>query len=108
MNIHIFCQLLFDTVYGIIYCDGEGRKKMNILLKKQPVKYLKRADPKTREKLQNALRKLAELDGDIVKLEGTKNRYRYKIPHYRIIFEWEKGSINIIVIEINARTNIKY
>ncbi len=34
--------------------------------------------------------------------------YRFKIAHYRILFEWVKGEIVITVIEINTRTNIKY
>ena len=46
--------------------------------------------------------------GDIVPLKGYANRYRYKILHYRITFEWVKGEIVITVIEINTRTNIKY
>lgn len=36
------------------------------------------------------------------------NRYRFKIEKYRIIFEWVKGIVTIVVIEINTRTNIKY
>ena len=55
-----------------------------------------------------ALEELAELRGDIVPLAGKKNLFRYKIPQYRIIFEWVKGEIVITVIEINTRTNIKY
>lgn len=81
---------------------------MEIRLKKQPQKYLARADEKTREKLYKALDEIAELKGDIVRIEGQKNMYRYKIPHYRILFEWVKGEIVITVIEINTRTNIKY
>jgi mRNA-degrading endonuclease RelE of RelBE toxin-antitoxin system len=48
------------------------------------------------------------MEGDIKPLHGVKNGYRYKIAHYRIIFEWIKGDILITVIEINTRTNIKY
>ena len=81
---------------------------MEIRLKKQPQKYLAGADEITRKKLYKALDQLSRLEGDIVRLSGTRNRYRYKIPHYRIIFEWEKGEIIITVLEINTRTNIKY
>ncbi len=81
---------------------------MEILLEKQPQKYLKSVDTKTRDKLNKALNRLARLEGDIVPLSGYKNRYRYKIAHFRIIFEWRKGEIVIKVIEINTRTNIKY
>ena len=81
---------------------------MQIVLKKQAQKYLDSVDSNTRHKLKQALNELAELRGDIVPIKGTKNRYRYKIQHYRILFEWEKGTIIITVIEINTRTNIKY
>ncbi len=81
---------------------------MEIVLKKQPRKYLEGADEPTRKKLYKALDKLSRLEGDIVPLAGTKNRYRFKIAHYQIVFEWEKGQIVITVIEINTRSNIKY
>lgn len=81
---------------------------MEIKLKKQPQKYLKSVDENTRKKLYKALDELSRLEGDIVPLSGQKNRYRYKIAHYRITFEWIKGQIVITVIEINTRTNIKY
>lgn len=81
---------------------------MKILLKKQPQKYLARLDEPTRRKLIRALDSLSRLEGDIVPLQGHPGRYRFKIAHYRIIFEWIKGDLVITVIEINTRTNIKY
>jgi mRNA-degrading endonuclease RelE of RelBE toxin-antitoxin system len=81
---------------------------VEIKLKKQPQKYLSGVDEATRKKLYKALDQLSVLEGDIVPLAGQKNRYRYKIPHYRIIFEWVKGELVILVLEINTRTNIKY
>lgn len=81
---------------------------MEIRLKKQPQKYLASVDEPTREKLYKVLDQLSRLEGDIVPLSGQKNRYRYKIAHYRITFEWVRGEIVITVIEINTRTNIKY
>ncbi len=81
---------------------------MEIRLSKQAQKYLDNADKNTRKKLNKALDRLSNLDGNIVPLKGTPNRYRYKIEHYRIIFERKKGELIIIVIEINTRTNIKY
>ena len=81
---------------------------MEIRLKKQPQKYLRSVDENTRRKLYKALDELSRLEGDIVPLAGQKNRYRYKIAHYRITFEWIKGEIVITVIELNTRTNIKY
>ena len=81
---------------------------MELLLKSQPKKYLASVDKKTRKKLENALDKLSRLEGDIVPLSGMKNMYRFKIDHYRIIFELIAGEIVITVIEIDTRTNIKY
>lgn len=81
---------------------------MEIKLKKQAQKYLDSADENTRRKLYKALDRLSRMEGNIVKLSGTKNRYRYKIDHYRILFEWNKGDLIIVVVEINTRTNIKY
>ena len=81
---------------------------MEIRLAKQPQKYLSCVDRNTRRKLDKALDQLSRLEGNIVPLGGQKNRYRYKIDHYRIIFEWVHGEIVITVIEINTRTNIKY
>lgn len=81
---------------------------MEIRLKKQPQKYLAGVDPATRNKLLKALDQLSRLEGDIVRLSGASNRYRYKIAHYRIVFERHKGELIITVIEINTRTNIKY
>lgn len=81
---------------------------MKIKLKKQPQKYLSSVDEPTRKKLYKALDQLLNLKADIVPLAGQKNRYRYKISHYRITFEWYKDELYIVVIEINTRTNIKY
>lgn len=81
---------------------------MEIRLKKQPQKYLASVDEKTRKKLYKALDQLSRLEGNIVRLGGYKSRYRYKIDHYRIVFDWVQGEIVIVVVEINTRTNIKY
>lgn len=81
---------------------------MELRLKKQPQKYLASVDERTRKKLWAALEEIKTFSGNIDKLKGFQNRYRYKMDHYRIIFEWVKGEIVIIVVEINTRTNIKY
>ncbi len=82
--------------------------QVEIRLKKQPQKYLASVPEATRQKLYHALDQISRFEGNIVRLAGTKDRYRYKIEHYRILFEWIKGEIVITVIEINTRTNIKY
>lgn len=80
---------------------------MEIRLKKQPQKYLASVDANTREKLDNALEKLKDLDGDIVCINQKKRLFRFKIEHYRIIFCYTGGEI-IVVETIDTRTNIKY
>ena len=80
---------------------------MEVILKKQPQKYLEACDAKTREKLYRALDRLKELEGDIVRLAGKDYLYRCKIEHFRIIFEYRGGEL-IIVETIDTRTNIKY
>ena len=81
---------------------------MRLKLKKQPQKYLASVDANTRRKLYKALEQLARLEGDIVPLAGLKNLYRFKISHYRILFERIKGELVFTVVEINTRTNIHY
>ncbi len=81
---------------------------MELKLKKRAQKYLASVDENTRSKLMKALDQVSRMEGDIKSLHGQPNRYRYKIAHYRILFEWVKGDIIITVVEINTRTNIKY
>ena len=81
---------------------------MELRLSKQARKYLDSVDKATRRKLEKALEQVRTLQGDIRPLKGRPNQFRYKIQHYRIIFEWVRGEIIIKVIEINTRTNIKY
>ncbi|MDY5510093.1 type II toxin-antitoxin system RelE family toxin [Dysosmobacter sp.] len=81
---------------------------MELRLQKQPIKYLESVDQPTRNKLYRALDKLKNLDGDIVKLKGYDNLYRFKIQHYRILFSVDREGNIIIVSAINTRTNTKY
>lgn len=81
---------------------------MELKLKKQPQKYLASVDEATRKKLYKALEQIARLEGNIVRLAGHKHRYRYKLEHFRITFDWIKGEIIITVVEINTRSNINY
>lgn len=85
-----------------------GNEPKHIFLEKQPEKYLRKAPENIRIRLRHALDQIAVFQGNIVKLAGKDNLYRYKMPKYRIIFRYENGSIEIVVIEINTRTNIKY
>ena len=81
---------------------------MKIRLQKQPQKYLASVDAPTRAKLYKALDEVSNLEGDIKRLKGYDNLYRYKIAHYRILFSIDLNGDIIIVSTINTRTNIKY
>ena len=81
---------------------------MELRFEKQPLKYLACVDQPTRDKLYRALEKLKELDGDIKRLRGYENLYRFKINHDRILFSIDRDGAIIIVSAINTRTNTKY
>ena len=81
---------------------------MQIVLKKQPQKYLASVDVPTRNKLSKALDQVSRLEGDIKPIKGRDNFYRYKITHYRILFSIDAEGNIIVVSTINTRTNIKY
>jgi mRNA-degrading endonuclease RelE of RelBE toxin-antitoxin system len=96
-------------IYAIIYAykGVEQMKRSTVRLKKQPQRYLSKANSGAYARLRKALDDLEEWKGDIVKLKNS-DYYRLKIPHYRIIFTYD-GEINIIYIEeINTRSNISY
>ena len=83
-------------------------KPVEIRLLKQPQKYLASVGVKTRNKLYKALEHLKTLDGDIIRLKGCDNLYRFKIEYYRILFSIDSYGYIIIVSAIDTRTNIKY
>ena len=80
---------------------------MKIKLKKQPQKYMAKVDEATRRKLKRGIEDIRAFRGDIKRLRGMEDMYRYKIEHYRILFQYSGGEI-IIVETIDTRTNIKY
>ena len=76
---------------------------MEVILQKQPKKYLSKCQPMSCERLQNALLDLEDWEGDIKGLVGRKNEYRLKLPPFRIIFTYVKGEDFIIVTKISTR-----
>jgi len=76
---------------------------VQVKLGKQPEKYLVKCTQKSYEKLSNALIDLEELNGDIKKLQGRKDEYRFKVPPYRIIFKYDKIDKMILVMKIDTR-----
>ena len=78
---------------------------MQIILKKQPEKYLNRWPQNIYEKLNDALIGLEDWEGDIKRLQGRKDEYRLKLPPFRIIFTYAKGE-DIIVTRIDTRGTV--
>ena len=81
---------------------------MRIVLQKQPEKYLSSVSLSVRIKLYKVLDHISRLEGDIKRLAGYENLYRYKLTHYRILFSVNTEDAVITVSAINTRTNIKY
>ena len=80
------------------------------ILSKQAQKTLSKVDRKTKARLISSIGKIERGEGDIIKLKLTnggmkRNLYRYKIEHYRIIFEKNK---DLLIQTIDTKTNIKY
>jgi mRNA-degrading endonuclease RelE of RelBE toxin-antitoxin system len=76
---------------------------MQIILKKQPEKYLGKCPQNIYERLDEALTGLEDWEGDIKRLQGRKNEYRLKLPPFRIIFNYAKGEDIITVTKIDTR-----
>ena len=74
---------------------------MEVILKKQAIKYLNKTSGKAYTKLEKALEGLATLQGDIKYMEGSNGEYRLKIPPFRILFTCEEDKI--IVERIGPR-----
>jgi mRNA-degrading endonuclease RelE of RelBE toxin-antitoxin system len=90
------------------YTKGDGNmKRSQVKLKKQPLKYIAKAESKVYNKLRKALDGLEEWKGDIKKIESS-DYYRLKIPQYRLIFLHDEETNTIWVETINTRTNINY
>jgi len=79
---------------------------MQVELKKQPEKYMIKCTQSDYDKINEALKKLGNLQGDIKKLQGRKNEYRVSIPPYRIIFTYDKANKVIIVTKIDTRGDV--
>lgn len=82
---------------------------IKLTFSKRSEKYLAKlgqTDLKLFEKITNALQDVTEMKGDIKKMQGVKNQYRYKIYQYRVIFSVDRESDSIFIVEIGTRGNI--
>lgn len=79
-----------------------------IVIEKKTVKFLASVPKRDYLKLQEHINEIAEdpyLSGSI-KLQGSKNIYRYRYGNYRILYTVEKYRLIVYIIEIGDRKNI--
>jgi len=80
---------------------------MEIIIKKQAQKYIDKTAVDIKQKLLDGIHDIASGKGDIIKLAGS-DMLRYKIYHYRILFTVDTEKEQIVIREINTRSNVKY
>lgn len=74
---------------------------MEIHYSKQSIKFLKKQDANTRNRIKKAINSLPA--GDVVKLQGS-GYYRLRVGTYRIIFD-KDGNI-IFIVKIDSRGQV--
>ena len=77
--------------------------RYEVYLRRKAIKSIKRLPPDIKERVREAIMKLADfpLGLDVKKIKGTKNKYRVRVGDYRIIIELQKNMI--IVIDVLPR-----
>ena len=66
---------------------------MDIVYKKQAVKYINACDSQTKRRLKKAIELLPS--GDVVKLKGYDTEYRLRVGDLRVLFTIRKDRITI-------------
>ncbi|GHU77132.1 hypothetical protein AGMMS49992_24150 [Clostridia bacterium] len=79
---------------------------MEMLVTKPALKFILRQPRDRLDMFAKCLNDIWEGQGDIVRLSGTENIYRYKFGQYRLIFHLDSETIT--VTDAATRTNIKY
>ena len=81
-----------------------------ILVAKAAQKQLGRVPATDRDRIASAIRAMATdpFQGDIMKLEGDKNRYRRRVGAYRIFFRVDRASGTVGISAIVRRTSTTY
>ncbi len=77
---------------------------MRVRLSEQVVDFVRRLAPEPRRRIRQALRELAEGNGDIKELEEPLHPYcRLRVGNYRILFQYAtKSRIDCVFIEKRA------
>ena len=77
-----------------------------IILAKRVEKFLDKLNPKDRERIILALEKLRfRPETYLIRLVGEKS-YKFRVGDYRLIVDFEKNIVMILVIDIGHRRNI--
>lgn len=79
---------------------------MQIRLSRKAQKYYERAPKNLQNHFDECFEDIAKLNGDIVRLKGSKFQFRYKTYHYRIIFEIDIERNEIQISDIGPRGDI--
>jgi mRNA-degrading endonuclease RelE of RelBE toxin-antitoxin system len=81
-----------------------------ILVAKAAQKQLGRVPARDRDKIAAALRAMTAdpFQGDIMKLEGERNRYRRRVGDYRVFFRVDRASGTVGISAIVRRTSTTY
>jgi mRNA interferase RelE/StbE len=67
-------------------------------------KDLRRLDPPTRERVRQALARLAATgQGDVRRLQGLADEYRLRVGHWRVRFRFEAASGALDVLRVLPR-----
>ncbi|NYB74622.1 type II toxin-antitoxin system RelE/ParE family toxin [Sedimentibacter hydroxybenzoicus DSM 7310] len=79
---------------------------MNIIYKKSAIKFLKNADRKLAHRIIDGISGLTKEppEGDIKPMQGRKDELRLRIGKYRIIYKYDKNTLEII--DVDSRGDI--
>jgi len=85
------------------------RYENKIYIHKDCIKFLKRLDLKTKERVKKAISSLASfplIRLDVVKLKGYENIFRLRVGRIRVIFEYKEKDKIVFVKRIDFRESI--
>jgi len=79
---------------------------MNMIISKKAQKYYDKSPKNIQEKLDEIFKDICKGKGDIEKLKGKKNQYRYKTYHYRVLFTLDITTKTIVIEKIGPRGDV--
>jgi mRNA interferase RelE/StbE len=81
-----------------------------LIVAKPALRQATRVPAKDQAKIASAISAMADdpFAGDVLKLEGEKDRWRRRVGNYRIFFSVDKSTLTIAVSAIVRRTSTTY